>query len=253
MTDTERTPTRGRASRARAATGVALTTVVVLGALAYSFTHTGNDAHDASRVSDVNQDGSPAQAIARATDGKFDYLADVAAAGVAADAPNVVIVHYDDLGYGDVGFMADTPVATPHLDSLAKAGVVLTNYHAPSAVCTPSRAGLLTGRLGPRANVPAVLFPSEGDLAFLNDESGASPLTQEEITLPDTLHAAGYTTSMIGKWHLGDSEGSLPTDFGFDSFVGSYFSHDMDPFVLYRDGDVVEGVDESQARRAVHG
>ncbi|MFV0453098.1 MAG: sulfatase-like hydrolase/transferase [Propioniciclava sp.] len=218
---------------------IGLAVLAIVGALTYAATRQGSD----------NTIGPPAAenaALARATEGKAAYLARVAATGLAADTPSVIIVHYDDLGYGDVGFLADTPIATPNLDALAADGVVLTNYHAPSAVCTPSRAGLLTGRLGPRADVPAVLFPSDGDFASLNEDTGASPLTGEEITLPDTLHAAGYRTAMIGKWHLGDGAGSRPTDFGFDSFLGSFFSHDLAPFVLYRDGAAIDGVDVSR-------
>ncbi|WP_062516802.1 sulfatase family protein [Demequina gelatinilytica] len=170
-------------------------------------------------------------------DAKDAYLAEVTAASSTGDAPNVLLVYYDDLGYGDVGFMGDTPIATPHMDALAEDGVVLTSFHAPSAVCTPSRAALLTGRLAPRAGVPDVLFPSESPYADLNTSAG---LGQDEVTMSEILQAAGYDTAMIGKWHLGDTEGSLPNDFGFASFLGSLYSNDMSPFALYRDGDVVE-------------
>ncbi|WP_062289389.1 sulfatase family protein [Demequina phytophila] len=178
---------------------------------------------------------------------KADYLDALAGTTASGDAPNVLLVYYDDLGYGDLGFMGDTPIKTPNIDKLAENGVVLTNYHSPSAVCTPSRAAMLTGRLAPRAAVPDVLFPSDNPLAVMNKMSGSFGLTQAEITMPDVLQAAGYQTGMIGKWHIGDTEGSLPNDFGFDTFLGARYSNDMTPFKIYRDNDVVvEEVDQTK-------
>ncbi|WP_169747613.1 sulfatase family protein [Demequina iriomotensis] len=201
---------------------------VVVGGIVYLQTSGENAAPEAS--------ATPAGPLEHEV-AKDAYLADVSAASSTGDAPNVLLVYYDDLGYGDLGFMGDTPIATPHMDALAEDGIVLTNFHAPSAVCTPSRAALLTGRLAPRAGVPDVLFPSDSAYAALNTSDG---LSQEEVAMPEILQAAGYTTGMIGKWHLGDTAGSLPHDFGFDTFLGSLYSNDMSPFQLYRDGDVVE-------------
>lgn len=177
---------------------------------------------------------------------KDEYLDALAGTTSSGDAPNVLLVYYDDLGYEDLGFMGDTPIKTPNIDRLAENGVVLTNYHSPSAVCTPSRAAMLTGRLAPRAAVPNVLFPSDGAMSIMNTIGDSHGLTQAEITIPDVLQAAGYQTGMIGKWHIGDTEGSLPNDFGFDTFLGSRYSNDMTPFQIYRDNDVVvEEVDQT--------
>lgn len=178
---------------------------------------------------------------------KRDYLDSIAGSSTPGESPNVLLVYYDDLGYGDLGFMGDTPIQTPRIDALAEDGVVMTNYHSPSAVCTPSRAAMLTGRLAPRAGVPEVLFPSSGPMNLMNITADAHGLTQAEITIPDVLKAAGYQTGMIGKWHLGDKDGSLPTDFSFDSYLGSLYSNDMLPFDIYDGTEIaVEGVDQKE-------
>ncbi|WP_062317468.1 sulfatase family protein [Demequina maris] len=178
---------------------------------------------------------------------KDEYLDAIQGSTASGEAPNVLLVYYDDLGYEDLGFMGDTPIKTPHLDSLAEDGAVLTNYHSPSAVCTPSRAAMLTGRLAPRAAVPDVLFPTGSPLGIMNTLGDSFGLTQAEITIPDVLQASGYRTGMIGKWHIGDTEGSLPNDFGFDSFLGSRYSNDMTPFKIYRDNDVlIDEVDQTE-------
>ncbi|WP_084105214.1 sulfatase-like hydrolase/transferase [Demequina sp. NBRC 110056] len=182
---------------------------------------------------------------------KNEYLREISEAGVApasGKAPNVLLVYYDDLGYGDLGFSGDGPIDTPNIDALAESGIVLSNYHAPSPVCTPSRAAMLTGRLAPRADVPDVLFPTGEPMGIMNKVSGVFGLTQAEITIPDVLQASGYETRMIGKWHVGDTEGSLPNDFGFDSFLGSLYSNDINPFEIYRDDEVLlaDPVDQTQ-------
>ncbi|SEJ17115.1 sulfatase family protein [Demequina mangrovi] len=178
---------------------------------------------------------------------KDEYLDALAGTTSSGEAPNVLLVYYDDLGYEDLGFMGETPIKTPNLDSLAEDGAVLTNYHSPSAVCTPSRAAMLTGRLAPRAGVPEVLFPSSGAMNLMNVMADAHGLTQAEITIPDVLQASGYDTGMIGKWHIGDTEGSKPNDFGFDSFLGSLYSNDMAPFSIYQDEEVLlETVDQTE-------
>ncbi|MDE0545208.1 sulfatase [Microbacterium sp. C7(2022)] len=170
---------------------------------------------------------------------KDEYLESLRARATAPEAdPNVVLVYYDDLGYGDFGFTGNTVIDTPNLDALAEDGVVLSNFHAPSPVCTPSRAALLTGRLAPRADVPSVLFPTGSAMGLIDKVSGNFPLTAAEITIPEVLQATGYQTAMIGKWHLGDTAESAPTQFGFESFLGSLYSNDMDPFEIYRDDEV---------------
>jgi arylsulfatase A-like enzyme len=150
------------------------------------------------------------------------------------------------MGYGDIGAGArgNDMIATPHIDGLAAHGVMLTDFHSPSPVCTPARAGYLTGRLAPRAGLPNVVFPS-GSLKGFLFSTLAGPhlntrLPAEEITLADILQAAGYATGMVGKWHLGDRSPSLPNDMGFDSYFGALYSNDMEPFALYANRTVAE-------------
>lgn len=174
---------------------------------------------------------------------KSAYLREIAATAIGrrtTQRPNILIIYYDDLGYGDLGFTGSKAIRTPNIDALARDGVVLSNYHSPSPVCSPSRAGLLTGRLPPRAAVPDVLHPSDSPIRLINYATGfANRLPAEEITMADVLKADGFRTGMIGKWHLGDIAPSLPGNFGFDSFYGAHYSNDMAPFALYR-GDRVE-------------
>jgi arylsulfatase A-like enzyme len=176
---------------------------------------------------------------------KRDYLAQVSAHPVPArTAPNIVFILYDDMGYGDIGAGAvgGTMIATPNIDQLAAGGVVLSDFHSPSPVCTPSRAGFLTGRLAPRAGLPNLVFPTGSlrDEVFhaLANPDGHVRLPAEEITLADLLKAAGYATGMVGKWHLGDRSPSLPNDLGFDSFFGALYSNDMQPFALWANREI---------------
>jgi arylsulfatase A-like enzyme len=176
---------------------------------------------------------------------KRDYLAQVSAHPVVGkDAPNIVFILYDDMGYGDIGAGAagSNMIATPNINQLAANGVVLSDFHSPSPVCTPSRAGFLTGRLAPRAGLPNLVFPTGSfrDDVFhaLTNPNGHVRLPAEEITLADLLKAAGYATGMVGKWHLGDRSPSLPNDMGFDSFFGALYSNDMEPFTLYANREI---------------
>lgn len=173
---------------------------------------------------------------------KRDYLDAVASTNPTA-GPNIVFVLYDDMGYGDIGAGAKgNPIDTPHIDALAAGGVTLSDFHSPAPVCTPARAGYMTGRLAPRAGLPHVLFPSgsftEGVFKVLQGPDTPLRLPAEEITLPEVLKAAGYATGMVGKWHMGDVSPSLPNDFGFDTFFGSLYSNDMSPFALYRNNEI---------------
>ena len=112
----------------------------------------------------------------------------------AAETPNIVIILADDLGYGDLGcYNAESKIPTPHLDRLAKEGARFTDAHSPSAVCTPTRYGLLTGRYPWRTRLKrGVLSPW-----------GAPLIEKDRLTLPAMLRAKGYATAAIGKWHLG--------------------------------------------------
>ena len=141
--------------------------------------------------------------------------------GVVAPAstkrPNVVLIVADDLGYGDVGAYGSETIATPHIDALAGAGVRLTDGHVSAAVCSPSRAGLMTGRYQSR-------FGYEYNPSF-NFESGPEAglgLPVTETTLADVLRAAGYATGLVGKWHLGIHDEYHPLNRGFDEFYGVF-------------------------------
>ena len=185
--------------------------------------------------------------------GKADYLESLGSGlGNRHDRPNVIFILFDDMGYGDIGVGENGLIRTPHIDQLAANGVVLSDFHSPAPVCTPSRAGFLTGRLPARAGLPYVVFPSGSAEAFAfstvaNPKSHVR-LPSEEITLADLFGATGYATGMIGKWHLGDRSPSLPNDMGFDSFFGSLYSNDMQPFELYRNRTVAVAAPVDQRR-----
>jgi arylsulfatase A-like enzyme len=179
---------------------------------------------------------------------KQEYLQSLAAI-TAAERPNIVIILLDDLGYGDVGSYGAQSIATPHIDSLAENGLRLSHYYSPSPVCSPSRAGLLTGRYPPRTGLGHVVFP-EGHMISNWQKIGAmnTRIPAEEILLSDVLKAVGYNTAMVGKWHMGDVAPSLPNDFSFDSYYGGLYSNDMKPFPLYRNRDVEEPAELDQTR-----
>jgi uncharacterized sulfatase len=159
----------------------------------------------------------------------------------ASARPNVVLIVFDDLGWGDLGAYGSRAIATPRIDRLASEGVRLTHYYAPAPYCTPSRAGLLTGRYPPRTGMVEVTFPhgSPIDRAM---RIGHVPtgMPVDEILLPEVLSAAGYATGMVGKWHLGGRSPSQPNDLGFDSYFGLLFSNDMAPVPLWRDREIAE-------------
>ena len=116
------------------------------------------------------------------------------AAASAQTRPNVVLILADDLGYGDVGaFNPAGRIPTPHLDRLAREGLRFTDAHTASAVCTPTRYALLTGRYPWRTRMPRGVLWGNGDALI---EPG-------RVTLPSLLRDAGYHTAGIGKWHLG--------------------------------------------------
>ncbi len=141
----------------------------------------------------------------------------------AADkAPNIIIILADDLGYGDLGCYGHPSIRTPHLDRMAAEGMRFTDFYAGSCYCTPSRAALLTGRFPIRSGMSG----ARGRHVLYPNHQGGMPA--DEITLPEALKTKGYATCAIGKWHLGDLPGYLPTDHGFDTFLGLPYSNDSD-------------------------
>jgi uncharacterized sulfatase len=145
------------------------------------------------------------------------------------ERPNFLIIMADDLGYGDLSSYGATLIDTPHIDRLAEEGMKMTSYYAGEAVCTPSRAALLTGRYAVRSGAQFVFHPP--------NERGMDP---DEVTIAEMLGAAGYATGMVGKWHLGHRLEYWPTSQGFDEFYGVAYSNDMVPFDLYQGTELVE-------------
>ncbi|MCY3620696.1 MAG: sulfatase-like hydrolase/transferase [Gammaproteobacteria bacterium] len=150
-------------------------------------------------------------------------VAMVVAAAAAAARPNVVVILADDLGYGDVGANGGTMIATPHIDALAARGVRLTQGYVSHPVCSPSRAGLITGRYQQRHGWE---FNPAG-------RDRAAGMSTEEQTLADVMRAAGYRTGLIGKWHLGSEPEHHPVNRGFDEFFGM-----VEGGSIYIDADV---------------
>jgi arylsulfatase A-like enzyme len=182
------------------------------------------------------------------------------AQSMVAERPNLVVILFDDLGYGDIGAFGGHALETPRMDALASEGIALDHYYAAAPVCTPSRAGLLTGRWPIRTGLPHVVFPSGHPIDSAMRAAGTNVrLPADEITLAEALRAGGYATALVGKWHLGDHAPSLPRDLGFDRFVGLLYSNDMSPLPLWRDEEILEPdpVDQTRltpryTREAIH-
>jgi arylsulfatase A len=139
--------------------------------------------------------------------------------------PNIIIIMADDLGYGDLGSYNGVQ-PTPNLDQLAREGMRFTDFHSSGTVCSPTRAGLITGRYQHKTGVDGVV---NADPKHPSHNFGVDPKTQ--VTFPNLVKAQGYKTALFGKWHVGYQERFHPTNFGFDRFVGflsgniDYISH----------------------------
>ena len=149
-----------------------------------------------------------ARPVAAAEDGGGDS---------GAERPNFVVIFCDDLGYGDLGAFGHPTIRTPNLDRMAREGQRWTQFYSAAAVCTPSRAALLTGRYAQRSGTAGgVFFP---------DSAGGLP--DSETTIAEALKRADYATAAIGKWHLGHLPEHLPMTQGFDMYYGIPYSNDM--------------------------
>ena len=157
----------------------------------------------------------------------------------AATKPNVVFILVDDQGYYDLGCYGATEVKTPRIDAMANAGTRFTDYYAAAPICSPSRAGLLTGCYPRRV----------GNAIWVHRADSRSGIHPDELTIAELLKAGGYATACIGKWHLGFHEPFLPHNQGFDYYFG--LLHNLDPVeVVYfddqggvplmRNGDIVK-------------
>lgn len=148
----------------------------------------------------------------------------------ATDKPNFIIILADDLGYGDLGITGSKQIKTPHIDQLAKSGIRFTQGYVSSAVCSPSRAGLLTGK-------HQVEFGYDNNLAA--NQKGFDPtyagLPVDQPTIARRLKPLGYTTGLIGKWHLGYQPQFHPLKRGFDQHWG-YIAGGHDYFTSEPDG-----------------
>lgn len=142
--------------------------------------------------------------------------------------PNVIFLICDDLGYGDLGSYG-SQLPTPNLDRVAAHGLRFTHFNAGHPICSASRAAVLTGRYGTRSKTTGAFGPTS--------PAGTS---LDETLLSELFRAKGYRTKAIGKWHLGDKPGYLPTSRGFDSFYGVPYSDDMQPLPLIRDEKILE-------------
>src|SRR4051812_18462560 len=133
---------------------------------------------------------------------------------LAAAQPNVIFIYADDLGYAGLSTTGATDIKTPHIDSLAANGVRFSDSYVTGCVCSPSRAGLLTGRYQQRFGFDA---NAEG-----RERRGEHPhaLDIKQTTIAQRLKSYGYATGLVGKWHQGVGEGYLPNDRGFDEFYG---------------------------------
>jgi len=128
---------------------------------------------------------------------------------------NVIIVFTDDQGYQDLGCYGSPNIKTPNIDKMASEGIKYNNFYVSNPKCSPSRASLLTGKIPKNSGVVKVFFP---------DRSG---METTQVTIAEVLKKVNYRTACFGKWHLGDIEGQLPTDQGFDEYYGIPYSNDM--------------------------
>ena len=132
--------------------------------------------------------------------------------------PNVVLIYCDDLGWGDLGCFGNPRIRTPNIDRLARQGTRFTSFYVAQAVCSASRAALLTGCYANRLGIHGALGPKQ--------KIGLHP---DEMTLAEVLKPRGYATAIVGKWHLGRPVELLPTRQGFDEYFGLPYSNDMWP------------------------
>jgi arylsulfatase A len=152
----------------------------------------------------------------------------------SSHSPNIVIIFIDDMGYADIGPFGATAYKTPHLDQMAKEGRVFTDFHAATAVCSASRAGLMTGCYPERVSI----------LGALN-WTAKTGISDKEMTLAQLCKTRGYATAIFGKWHLGHHKQFLPLQHGFDEYFGLPYSNDMSPL----QADMIKGLSPAEKAR----
>jgi uncharacterized sulfatase len=181
------------------------------------------------------------------------YLDRIHPAAAPEQLPNIVLIVCDDLGYGDLSVSGSQAIQTPNLDQMADQGVRLTDFYSAAPLCSPSRAGLLTGRYPIRTMVTGSLYPAGSAMHLVMDlagfyTQGVTGIPPDEALLPEILQRRGYATGLFGKWHLGDRSPHLPNENGFDVFYGAHYSNGMEPYRIYRNEQVEidEPVDQNQ-------
>ena len=134
------------------------------------------------------------------------------------NTPNIVLIFMDDMGYGDLSCYGALDIHTPNIDRLASEGIRFTNFLSSQAVCSASRASIMTGGYANRVGISGALFPGS-----------KVGLASEEMTIAELLKQKNYATAIYGKWHLGDAKQFLPLQQGFDEYLGIPYSNDMWP------------------------
>lgn len=157
------------------------------------------------------------------------------------EKPNIIVILTDAQGYGDLSCFGATDINTPNIDAIAENGIKLTDFNVAASISSPSRAAFLTGCYPVRVGIPNVLFPFKTKAE--NPNEGLNP---EEETIAELLKQACYATGMTGKWHLGHLPEFMPTNQGFDEYLGLPYSNDMniDKLPLIHNEELVEYVKE---------
>lgn len=132
--------------------------------------------------------------------------------------PNIILIYLDDMGYGDLSLTGATSYKTPNIDDMANNGMFFTQFYSPQAVCSASRAGLLTG-----------CYPNRIGITGALSHTSKTGISDNEETIAEVLKQKEYATAIFGKWHLGFQHQFLPSNHGFDEFYGIPYSHDMWP------------------------
>jgi arylsulfatase A len=148
----------------------------------------------------------------------FAIVVSAALSALAGEKPNVVVIFTDDQGYADIGCFGAKGISTPNLDRMAKEGTRFTNFHVAQAVCSASRAALLTG-----------CYPNRIGFHGALNNTATHGIHKDETTFAEVVKPLGYATGMYGKWHLGHHPPFLPTQHGFDEYLGLPYSNDMWP------------------------